>query len=229
MGFLVANDYNQQIRESNLNEIIENDDSILKKASASTRVEMESYLRGRFDIALMFFDVVVWDQITSFAIGQFVLLLADLHVVQNYTVGQLVRYGANETVYRCILNTTTNQLPSNGTYWEAIGTNETLYTVILAGTNQRPNNATYFTERTPRNPLLIRLMIDLLLYEIHCLINPRMIPEHRIVRRNDVIKFLRDCSDQRKNMSPDFPLIAIEDDRGASITGGFTDNAHNSY
>jgi hypothetical protein len=226
MGFIIRHDFDQLITQTDIDVLTGADDHILTEAERSTQLEVKSYLRARFDVASMFPDVITWTNTRVNTAGELVFLTAPNWAHQLYTVGETVNFD-NEKIYRCILNTTTsgnNENPNNATYWELIGSNDTLYLVDVTNTAEKLNDVSFFTENDPRDALLIRLMVDLMLYEIHSRINPRMIPELRIQRRDDVIKYLSSVADPRKNIDPGFPLIDFGDDRGVDISFGVTTN-----
>lgn len=231
MAFLVRNDFNQRINETDLNLIIDSDDRILNDAILSAQLEIESYLRDRFDVSLIFFNIQLFTMSLVLAVGDIILLFADKYIsTKNYLVGNLVSDENSGIVYRCIQNTTSSHEPlSNSAFWVAIGKQNQLYKCKLASTGNNPNNATYFEEIESRNALIVRQMVDLVLYELHSRINPRNIPEHRIQRRDDAIKYLRDVADPRKNITPDLPLITFEENRGVDISFGTTSGQNHSY
>lgn len=220
MGLIIRTDFDQLIDQTDLDIILNADDHILNEAIASSTREMIAYLGGRFDVSKMFFDVREFTIATTFVLTDVVLLYAPAWKNQQYIAGELVSDTNSGIVYKCILNTTNKQPVSNTTYWTAIGSNNSLYKVLLTNTGQNPNNSTYFEKTDPRDPLLCRQLCDLVLYELHSRINPRFIPEFRIQRRDDVIKFLRDCSDPRKNLGVNFPLPTQTDGKGFDISFG---------
>jgi phage gp36-like protein len=140
MAFLAKTDFKTYIDTDDLDIITQADDSIITEASDAAQVEVESYLRDRYDTTTMF---------------------------------------------------------------------------AAAG--------------AARDKLLIKLMIDIVLYEIFSKLNPRNIPEYRIQRRDDTIQYLKDVGNPRLNISPAFPLRVIDgDDRGFDISHGITTNP-NTY
>jgi len=226
MGFIIRHDFDQLITPTDIDVITGADNHILVEAERSTQLEVKSYLRTRFDVASMFPNVITWTNTRINTAGELVFLTAPDWAHQLYEVGETVTFD-NEKVYRCILNTTasgSSQDPTNATYWELIGSNDTLYLTAVTNTAEKLNDVSFFTVNDPRDALLVRLMVDLMLYEIHSRINPRMIPELRIQRRDDVIKYLSSVADPRKNIDPGFPLIDFGDDRGVDISFGATTN-----
>ena len=94
---------------------------------------------------------------------------------------------------------------------------------------QRYDVATAMAEvGSARNNLLIRLCVDITLYEIHSRINPRNIPEFRIQRRDDAIQYLRDVANPRNNIEINLPLVDHGEDKGLDISFGQSTN-NNGY
>ncbi len=228
MGFIIRHDFDQLITQTDIDVITGADDHILVEAERSTQLEVKSYLRARFDVALMFPDVILWNLIRTNLVDEILFLTApNWNNGSLYAVDDLVTWPDDNNVYKCIQVTTNSgsaQRPPEVAYWELIGVNDTLYTCILQNVGENLNNATYYTPTDPRDALLVRLMVDLMLYELHSRINPRMIPELRIQRRDDVIKYLSSVADPRKNIDPGFPLIDFGTDRGVDISFGVTTN-----
>jgi hypothetical protein len=227
MSFLIKNDCKSLINAADLAVIIASDDLIFNQAVKASTIQAKSYLNSKFDVSAMFIDVLEYLFASTYAIGDKVYLFAAKFVTTKvYISGDFVEY--NGIVYKCILTNTAFQIPTNATYFTAYGTNEQLYNCIAAATGKRPNETAYFTAIADRNPLLVRLMVDLVLYELHSRINPNNIPEFRIVRYDKAVRFLMDSVDPRKNVNPDFALLTFEENRGNDTVFGATIN-NNSY
>lgn len=228
MPFLIRNDFFTSIEDSDLDIFTDTDDNVLNDAIETSTIMLKSYISDRYDVSIMFPDVLLYDLVNTFQIGNNVVLLASDFVSGHaYVVGDLVKDPATQNVYRSILNGTSQPL-SNATYWTLYGVNKQIYTCTAIATGQRPNNASYFSEGDARNPLLIRLLVDLVLYDIHSILSPRNIPEHRIQRRDDAVKYLKDVANPRSNINPNFPLVDHGTDRGVDISFGTTTNL-NAY
>lgn len=229
MGLIIRTDFDQMIDQSDLTVILNSDEHILNEAIKSSTIEMIAYLGGRYDTDKIFFDVVEWTKTKSFALTDVVLLYAVAWSNKAYTINDIASDPTTGNVFICIQTMTNNnkQPLTNSAYWTLIGSNNSLYKVKTINTGQNPNNATYFEKTDPRDYLIVRQLCDLVLYEIHSKINPRNIPEHRIQRRDDVIKFLRDCADPRKNLFRNLPLINYGENKGFDISFGNSANVEN--
>ena len=227
MSFLIKNDCKSLINAADLAVIIASDDLIFNQAIKASTIQARSYLNSKFDVDAMFIDVLEYLFASTYAIGDKIYLFAAKFITTKvYAVGDLVEYDG--IVYRCILIPPAFQLPTSATYFTAYGANEQLYNCIATATGQRPNETAYFTAIADRNPLLVRLMVDLVLYELHSRINSNNIPEFRIVRYDKAVRFLMDSVDPRKNVNPDFALLTFEENRGNDTVFGATIN-NNSY
>lgn len=229
MGLILRTDFDQMIDQTDLNVIINSDEHILNEAIASSTNEMIAYLGGRFDTDLIFFHVLPWTATETFHLDDIALLFAEMWKNQTYTAGQTATDPVSLTVYICILTMANNnkQPLSNATYWTPIGKQNQLYKTKTVSTGNYPNNTTYFDAMDARDPLIVRQLCDLVLYEIHSRINPRNIPEHRIQRRDDAIKFLKNCADPRLNLAVNLPLKNYGENKGFDISFGTSENISN--
>lgn len=75
---------------------------------------------------------------------------------------------------------------------------------ITAGT--LPTDTTKWTAGDNRNPQLVNYCIDVALYTVHSRIAPRNIPELRVKRYDDTIKWLKDAA-QGKFITANLPVI----------------------
>ncbi len=66
--FVQKKDYENQIQEKYLEEIITGDYAILTNIEASVKQEISSYLSNRYDITKIILDIEVWDSSKAYAI-----------------------------------------------------------------------------------------------------------------------------------------------------------------
>ena len=110
--------------------------------------------------------------------------------------------------------------PVNGVAYWGVGT---AYSVT-AGT--LPTDATKFTAGDNRNQQLVNYCIDIALYTVHSRIAPRNIPELRIKRYDDVIKWLQNAA-QGKTITA--ALLLKQPAQGGRIRFGGNTKLINSY
>lgn len=79
---------------------------------------------------------------------------------------------------------------------------------------------TKFKAGDTRPALIRRHVVNIALYEMHSRINPRNIPEFRVQRRDDSIKWLKLVQDPRNNVNADkfLPLKVFKEKTGNDIS-----------
>lgn len=207
--FLTLDDYKKFIDPAVLTEILNSDDTLRTDQELISKSLIISYLNNRFDTDAMFPDWILWSYTSSsFVVDDFVLLYADDFVAGNYNEHDLVTW-TDGLVYRCIADTA-GEDPTDAGFWTAEAENYTFYTALdTVPANTSITNLTYWSEGDTRYPVLVAKMIDMVLYDLHSRISPRQIPDLRIYRNKDAIKYFQDLASPRKNMEPPFPLKAI--------------------
>lgn len=136
----------------------------------------------------------------------------------TYRVGDFVYW--NNRTYKCQIATVSGshsadlqavysqQIPFSNAFPDAIGQNQWLvqtpnpYTVP-ASTDIL--NTTYWTKGDNRNQQLVNYVIDIALYHIHSRIAPRNIPDLRVKRYDDAIKWLKMAGEGK--ITADLPVI----------------------
>jgi len=74
-------------------------------------------------------------------------------------------------------------------------------------------------------------IVDIALYHLHARINPRNIPEIRVQRRDDAVKWLKDVANPRTNITAPkaFPRRDYGENRGSDISWGSRKKRNNYY
>lgn len=128
-----------------------------------------------------------------------------------------------------------NYLPFTAGEANPIGTvlydlaNNAFYTVKTADAGDDLTNADHYTKGDPRDALVRSHLVDIVLYELFCRIKPRFIPEYRIQRRDDVVKWLKDVQDPRNNVNADLPLLEFQTRTGNDISWNSRPKQYNKY
>ena len=87
MSYLIPNDYKKQIQDSNLQQIISSDSTILTAAQNAAQAEALSYLRQKYDL-IEFADLNVWSSAVAYNVRDRVYLSATIYSnTTNYTIG----------------------------------------------------------------------------------------------------------------------------------------------
>lgn len=107
-------DFKMQIMQDQLDELIELDALVLEDSILACEAEMQSYLRSRYDVALIFATIPDYNPATTYAIGQSVWHLDQIYISIAQTIGNL---------------------PTNTTFWQRKDTRNALivlYAVDIA-------------------------------------------------------------------------------------------------
>ena len=229
MGLLIKEDYFRLIREDVLDVVIDEDENFLTLTEDAVTVEMVSYLNGRFDTAQLFTTTNNYTIAVAATVGDFFHLSAAAYTAATvYNVGDLVSH-TDGNVYKCIQITTGTEDPTNAAFFELWGVEGGFYTALVAGAGLKPADPVSFSAGDTRNPLILRYLVDLTVYELHSRINPRNIPDLRVTRRDDALNWLQQVANPRNDMSPDFPLKTFEDKQDNVLIWGSNDKLTHSY
>lgn len=114
-------------------------------------------------------------------------------------------------------NLPVSPFPSNTNYWTDMG--------ALVYNNQSIDNTGVFAQGDNRNHQLVNICIDITLYHIHSRISPRNIPDLRVKRYDDALRWLRQISNGE--LTADLPLIQPKS--GQRIRWGGSIKQQNSY
>ena len=88
MAFLRLKDYGTLIQTDNLNTVINSDTAIRLDGELAATAEMQSYLRHRYDVALIFIDLAAYDNAVAYATGDlvaFATISGDLYSANQAT------------------------------------------------------------------------------------------------------------------------------------------------
>jgi hypothetical protein len=232
MSFILKHDLYQAIKKDELEVLLEsspNLDNDLPEVIDSVTVEMSSYLRHRYNVALIFIDVWAWNPAEPRDTDEHVVLIADDYDASvEYSLNDLVKDPATLLVYRSESDGNQGN-PLSGAEWTEAGTAFKWYKSLADDNDDDPNSVTWELSTDPRDKLLKRQAVDLTLYELHTRIKPRQIPEHRIAKRDDAVKYLSDAANPRKNIYLDLPLVDHGTNRGNDASFGSNDKITHSY
>lgn len=210
MSYLIKPDYLSLSREDNVNVLTGDDDSKLIDVEVGCIQEISSYLNARYDLTKTFPDVKSYTLLATFTKDDIIYATATAWVAGVYAVGALVSNGGN--IYKCI-QVTVNEATTNAAFWTLWGANNKFYSAVadvVAGVALTVG-ASYLIGDT-RVAMLKRIVIDLVLYELHARINPRNIPDFRIERRDQCIAWLKLASNAKNNVNAEFlTLITYAD------------------
>ena len=118
MAYLIPFDYQVNIQDANIQQIINSDESIRTRAQLSGEAEAQSYLKQKYNISREFQDMLVWSQYTIYYAYQRVYLDAnEYYGGDTYNENDLALYQG--VVYTCLSNGVTGQW--NAGNWGYLG------------------------------------------------------------------------------------------------------------
>lgn len=195
MSFLRPHDYLYLIREDNLEKLTSANGQIRQDCEAAALKEVQSHLRYKYDMAKIFPDVIRWEDSTSYDEGTIVSVEAENEWKSgnSYDTGDQVFYdpGDGPNVYVAITSTSTSTDPDASPDFDLVADLNTIHTSQADNNSAHPHTGTDWEKGDPRDPQLKMYVLDVALYHIHSRLQPRMIPEYRIQRRDDAMENLK--------------------------------------
>lgn len=191
MPFLLKSDYAALIKQDLLNAVLDSQDFIRTDAELSAQCEIEGYLRGRYDLHKVFFDVLPYAAAQQYAAGAVVhhgtapapALTPLIYVATRASIGEMPGAAAAAPE------------PDAEAPADAEDPAPAAEPVLPA-----------WELRDPRHPLLKTYLIDCTLYLIHSRQNPRTVPQIRQDRYDHVIAWLNLC--RQGKISPGLPVLS---------------------
>ncbi len=168
MSFLLKSDFYGTYPEEAFNKLINDDNSKWTNQQVNTIEEISSYLRARYDVALVFADLLPFDVATAFVIGNWIFWSEAVYdETSTYLTGDMVSYTPALTTYIYEANQDV-AVPEafDPAKWTLITENESKYTCIADSTGNLPNDTDFFTEGDPRNGKIVEITIDIVLYNL---------------------------------------------------------------
>lgn len=124
-SYLFIGDYNKQIQEENLNQIIGNKESVLESIQLAAVAECVSYLKQKYDTTKEFKPTTQHDKTLIYLAGQTVYLNAPSYsATSTYAVGVQVLQAGN--IYQCSTAITVAEV-FNLAHWTLLGPQYTIY------------------------------------------------------------------------------------------------------
>lgn len=91
--------------------------------------------------------------------------------------------------------------------------------------------AIFDADEPVKSEMLAGHVVDIALYHLHAKINPRQIPELRVQRRDDAVKWLREVADPRTNITAPqkLPRKNYGERKGSDISWNSRNKRQNHY
>jgi len=203
---------------------LQDHDKAFERAQQTAIDEAKHYLAFRFDTAKLFFDIPAWDPTESYGENVTVSAEADeWKSGEDYQIDDLVEF--DREIYVALSANSATEPPGSSD-WDKVGQADTLYTTKTDSVTSYPNDTSDWEQKDPRDSQLVKVIVDLLLYELYSLTQPRQIPEYRMSRRDDAKDWLKEAN--KGNLTLDFPEASPSDDTDQRMQwGGFTSSTRN--
>ena len=181
--FIVLSDFDTLIDEDNLDELINERPRILEDAIPESIEEAACHIRHRYDEDQVFAVVTTFVLGTVYVVGDRIIWSPAAYVPANtYNTDDVVSHdtGTVDSIYKAKEDTITGVF--DPTKWDLIVGNNTHYSVIVVNVGtELPSDVTKFTKGDTRNPKLVHVVVDILIYNIHSRVTPRNVPEERTI------------------------------------------------
>lgn len=145
------------------------------------------------------------------------LLNRSLPASQEEAAGYIRHRYDNDKVFASVTEATTDTVPAAAVDARFYQSNSQLHYVAIVAGGTDLTDTDYFTQKDSRNPKLVEVLVDIVLYNIHSRINPKSVPTQRKIRydgddpeqRGGAIGWLKNV--QKGSITPDLPVITDED------------------
>lgn len=249
MGYLIARDYKQLIQDAVLTQIIGGDALVLSAGEQVAQAEIVSYLAERYELADEFKPVTAFDSAGQYNAGDrvtngsgelyFASYPAPLFVMDGqYSAGDQVFW--KNKIYTCQVGTqgisraevlqyariqnvpARNILPDDagmgGQYWGA----GVVYSVPVGSDL---TDGSRWTKGDSRNPQVVQLYTDMVIYHLVSRISPQNVPKVREDRYNNAVHWLKAAAEGK--ITPGLKVIQARPSTRIRYGGNIKNN--NSY
>lgn len=219
--FVFKKDFVSNIRDSDLQQLIEANEGLLAEASLVAQTEMEHHLQGRYLVNEIFSPISPYVPGQVYTQGARVILQAAAYdSQQNYKAGNMVESAG--LVYRCIMQHT-GQPTSDKNYWAFVAAQDSLFFAKI------DTSKALFTEDWQqgdlRDPLIKKYLIDIAIYHLYCRISPRLIPVYRKELRDQAIMHIEKIGMGKLKTS----LPIKEEDQANQLMFGSSSTRQSNY
>jgi len=209
--FILKSDFYRTYPQDAFNKLINEADEIWQTQLISTIEEISSYLRARYDEALIFKVLKPFDAATVFVIGDRVYWIEDAYdATQTYSENDFVSFEKN--IYTANTDIAIAE-PFDPAKWDFVAANESKYECIADSTGNLPIDTDFFSSGDPRNLKMVELTADIIIYHILTRLNNVDIPVFRKERydgnsasqNGGAIGYLKQIN--KGSVQPNLPLI----------------------
>lgn len=215
--FLKKPDFYKVYSETRFNELIEDDNSIWRDELPNAIEEISGYLRARYDVSTIFKALKEFTTDKTFDLNDRIVWIGtDYSESSTYSVGDYAVYEG--IIYKCKIEVNPAET-FDAAKWDEIADNYSIFVCIQASPGGiYPDDPLYFSEGDDRNPKIVSITVDIVLYNLLQRLNNIDIAINRKERYdgNDAsqnggaIGWLKNVA--RGLIAPDLPLRVVEED-----------------
>lgn len=201
--FVLESDFDFQIRSQVLS-LVKNTDKGLQDVLKAAQSEMESLLRGRYDVAKIFAPLMPWQHTVVYRQEARILLNAPAWVADGDKPKDTIVLKDGK-IYRAKTDVNSDTWESELPSWEEIGKPNDLWYVTADQTTAGLFSDDEYAPGDTRYPVILMYLKDMALYHIHSNISPQNIPKLREDRYNKAMEWLKMVIKDQAN--PDLPVL----------------------
>lgn len=215
MEFLFKHDFQRQAEPGLLQDLTGGDNAALGLAVTAALAEARGHLATtRHDLPAIFAQITAWapGAVAAGAVRQHV---PDTWTAAVHPSGAVVVDGTNMT-WVAAAGATAMDVPGVDPAWAATGVLSTAVWVAMVPTSSEPGSGAAWSQSDPRHPLMVMRLVDIALYHLSSRVDPRGVPEIRMQRHEDAVKWLRDIA-AGKITDPNLPLVTEPENTSFSV------------
>jgi hypothetical protein len=183
-------------------------EQILERAYEQTLEDVKMHLRYLYDVDAIFVNVHVWDPAATYQEGDIISLEAsEWSSSVEYSAGDLAAFDG--IVYEATATNSAEE-PEGSSNWKKVGTRNTIY-VSGKDSNTSDPVSSDWEVKDPRHKIILRIVLDCVLYELYAGTQPRAIPEYPEDRKDRSMETLKEI--RQGKVSPDLPERLPQDDQ----------------
>ena len=177
MQFITKNDLYGCIEQTDLDLLLDGNNTALTFSISTAISEVKSRIRNRYDVDKIFVNVPYWYSTETYNNGQYAKLVADVYDSENsYDVGDYVF--EDLFVYKSLVTLNDDNLPStNPSKWKFIGNMNGIYKCLVDNTISTDISDQSTWKEFSDYDLLKKYVIYICIHDLYSRIVPKNIPE----------------------------------------------------
>lgn len=215
MEFLFEHDFRRQAGSLLTSDLTGGDQSALGLAATAALAEARSHLATtRHDLPAIFAQIQTWAP-GPVALGAIRQHAPAAWSAVVYAPGKVVA-SHDSSIWVSNTATTAQDVPGISSAWTRTGVLVSAIWTASAPTSMEPGSDQDWVQGDPRHPLLVMYLVDIALYHLSSKVDPRQVPDIRLQRREDAVRWLRDLA-AGKVIDPNLPMVQEPEGTGFKV------------